>query len=354
VTAPLVDVIIPVHRVDRNYLDAVRSAQPEVQGISTRVLLVLHGIHLDVTHAEVLRPLATVLRCDDGIPSPSGPRNVGLEAASAPFVSFVDSDDVLHSDCLRRLHAAVVKTEADVALPSILSSDGYRGTPLAISRSPRLLDIVRHDLFSRSHSFGLIRRDLLVREGLRYPPAIRAGQDLVLMARLFTLARTAVAIDAVYELRDHDGDRVTTTRLPREDQLAAARHLLSSPWLAELSGPVLDALAMRVVSVNLAHGWRRKRAIGHEPSADDHREVRDLALAWSSSFVPLLSVRDRVSLRFRTTSGRLDRILMHPVFGLVPSTPRGLFSPRGPFVAQLRNWAVRHRRRHDDGPVPVR
>jgi hypothetical protein len=343
---PVVDVIIPVHRSDRTYLEAVRSATSEVQGLPTRVLLVLHDLDLDDDALREVQRWATVLRCADGIESPSGPRNTGLDYAEAPFVSFVDSDDLLGARCLKLLHVAIERTGADVALPSTRSAQGYLSTPLVLSRRARRLDIVRHDLFARSHSFGLIRRTALIKHGHRYPAGIRAGQDLVLMASLYTSLTTTMAFDAIYDLRDHPGDRVTTTRLGHGDQLAAVKHIVRSAWMAELPAALRERMAMRLASVNLAYGWRRKSALGHEPSPEGHRAMLKEILQASDAFLPYLSVRDRVSLRFDPHPSRLQRSLMqHALWGLVPSTVRGAVSRRGPVWSEVRRSVIRHRRR---------
>ena len=344
-TGHLVDVVIPVHRVDRALGAAVASAQSVLQGVPTRVLVVLHNLKSPGAMISELAPTVAVLRCDDGIPSPSGPRNTGLAAATAPFVFFLDSDDVLAPGCLGRLHEVAVETGADVVLPSILGPGGYLGTPLVLSRAPRTLDVVRHGLFERSHSFALIRRRCLDELGLRFPEGIRTGQDLVLMARLYTDASTAIARDAVYVLKDHGGERVSTSSHGRSDQLAAVAHILSSDWIEGLPEDQRDALVRRILSVNLANGWRRKRGLGHRPSAADHASMRDLALQHSRRALQWMSVRDRVTLRFSESPTRVERMLLSPFFGLVPSTLIGALSRSGPLPTKALSWLVARRRR---------
>lgn len=344
-TDPTVDVVIPLHRTDRRFDAAVESAQSMAQRVPTRVFVVLHNLHLDGPTEARLRARAVLLRCDDGISSPSGPRNVGLDAATAPYVFFLDSDDELAPRCLRRLVDVAADTGAEVVLPSIEMAGSYVGTPLVWSRTPRMLDVVDDALFTRSHSFALLRRDSLRRSGIRYPEGVRAGQDLVLMAQLYTSCSTAMAFDAVYRLREHAGSRVTTTPLPVADQLAAVEHVLAADWFRRLTPAHREALVHRIVAVNLASGWRRKRQLGHEPSAAAHRAARDVALRHAPAVHGMLSVRDRMTLHFSASPPLWRRLLVTRPFAVVPSSVRGLVSQSGPVFSQARSWLVRHRPR---------
>ena len=102
VNEPLVDVVVPLHRgIETSRPLSVRR-RSELQGVATPVTVVLHDLEPEGTLRDRIGPEARVLVCRDGIPSPSGPRNIGLEAATAPFVFFLDSDDSLAPDCLAR------------------------------------------------------------------------------------------------------------------------------------------------------------------------------------------------------------------------------------------------------------
>jgi len=352
VSEPLVDVVVPLHRRDRDISTAVRSAHPDLQGVATRVTVVLHDLEADRALRDRIGPDARVLECRDGIPSPSGPRNVGLAAATAPFVFFLDSDDSLAPACLARLHEVARDTSADVVLPSIRRDGRYVGTPLVVSRRARILDPAAHQLFLRSHVPALLRRSALDDAGIRYPGGIRSGEDFVVMSRLFATARAALAFDAVYEVHDSGDARASVSPLPPGEQLAAVRLVLGSPWVSALPDDRTTALVRRILAVNLASGWRTKRGLGQEPAADEHREVRELARATGPRAEGLLSVRDRVSLRFELAPGLASRLLQSRPFGLIPSSWRGLASGRGPFVTELRSFLVRHRRRRPGASAP--
>lgn len=347
--APTVDVIIPVHQLERAVGAAASSAQSSHQGVMTRVFVVLHN--LDPADAERLHievPV-TFLHCDDGLHSPSGPRNVGLAAASAPFVFFLDSDDRLSERCLHRLHCAAESTGADVALPSLLIGGRYVGTPLACSRRPRRLDVVSHDLFLRSHVPALLRRSMLDRTGVRYPEGIRTGEDFTFMSELLASVPCTLALDAVYEGLDPAGDRASTP-LPPDEQFAATRKVLAAEWVDALSPAARELLVRRILSVNVGGTWRRSVSMGARPSRAGYVEMRDEVVDSCPSAQQLLSVRDRVSLRFTARPGIVERLLLSPGFGLVPSSLRGL-GGRGTLAREGRSWIVRHRPRRNDPSV---
>lgn len=350
-TKPVVDVIVPLHRTDRAVDAAVASAQSSVQGIATRVLVVLHNLGPEETARVHLEAPATVLRCDDGVASPSGPRNTGLQAASAPFVFFLDSDDRLAPGCLRRLHDAAEATGADVVLPSIRVGRRYVGTPLVWSRCPRVLDIVAHDLFMRSHVPALLRHRVLESSGIRYPDGIRTGEDFVVMSHLYAIATTSLALDAVYIMLDDAAERASTAPLPPDERVAGMRLLLDSPWVDRLDVPQRDLLVRRILSVNLGAAWRSAVEPLSSDAREEHIAVRDLAFAKSPDARALLSMRDLVSLRFDRNPGWVARAQMKRPFGLVPVTLKGATSRQAPMVREVRSWFVRHRRRRVERPA---
>ncbi len=347
-TEPIVDVIIPLHRSERPVLASVASASTYAQGIATQVTVVLHNVRLSDSTLEQLQSEANVIRCDDGVPSPSGPRNLGFATTAAPFVFFLDSDDQLAPQCLRRLHDVAFTTGSDVVLPSIRHGDRYVGTPLVVSRGTDELDIIRHQLFLRSHSFALLRRRTLAQTQIRFPEGIRTGEDLMFMARLYAVCRTAMALDAVYLLSDHQLDRVSTTPLPASEKLAAVRALLCANWVLELPEDQRQALVRRILSVNLAGSFRRALQAGQSPDVDVYRELRDLALERSRGARRMLSVRDRATLRFRRQAEGLHAALQSKFFGAVPSSVAGATSTQGPLMLEARAWLTRHRRRRSD------
>ena len=337
------DVIIPVHDPERPVETALFSATAAHQGVATRVIVVVHNTALDPTRREALSAQALVLDLHDEIPSPSGPRNVGLEAASAPFVFMLDSDDRLAAGCLARCVEVATRTSADVVLPSIMVGDRFVGSPHSPSRRRGILDPAHHHLFLRSNVPALLRRTMIEERGLRYPVGVATGEDFVVMAELYACTRTAQALNAFYLADTNVGRSASTVAVPTEEQLRATCLVLDAPWVASLTEAQREGLVMRILWINLADAWRQRIARGQSPDGEMYRTVWARAVRCSPTAEGLLSVRDRFALV--AGSGVMAGCTQWRLLSLVPTSWRGLFSRHGAMQVQVRSWWVRLRAR---------
>jgi Glycosyl transferase family 2 len=344
-TPAVVDVIVPVHDATRPVEVAVRSATSEIQGVASRVIVVLHNYRPDEDRRRALAEMATVISLDDGIPSASGPRNAGIRAATAPYVFPLDSDDRLAPGCLRLLYDVALETNADVVLPSIRMGDRYLGTPPVWSRRRTLLDVVDDGLFTRSHCPALLRRENLDHLGATYPTGIRVSEDLVFMSQLYSSSRVALAFDAVYLVDEGGPTRASATGITSDEQMAFLEPLLGAPWAETLPSAVRRSLARRLLATNLAGGWRRRSRAGQDPDRDAYVGAVHRVLAYSPDARRLLSVRDRFSLSFPKLSSRRAKVLTSRPFGLIPSSLQAALSSQGPLRLEARTHMARVRRR---------
>ena len=101
-----VEVIVPVHDRGRPLARAVASVAESGLRWGDQVVVTVVAHNLPVDAAEDMLAsvpsdaLVTVLACDDGLPSPAGPRTLALERSRARYVSFLDSDDWLEPGAL--------------------------------------------------------------------------------------------------------------------------------------------------------------------------------------------------------------------------------------------------------------
>src|ERR1700694_1734224 len=95
-SAPRVSVVMPAYNTERYIAAAIRSAL-DASALDVEVLVVDDG-STDQTVAEVCAiddPRVTVIPISAS-GGPSRPRNIGVSHARAPYVSLMDSDDLLN------------------------------------------------------------------------------------------------------------------------------------------------------------------------------------------------------------------------------------------------------------------
>lgn len=175
-----VDVIIAIHDLRRPIERAVSSVLDQNRA-DLRVTVVCHGIPVeavanrlgDYVHDSRLRFRAL----DDGIRSPAGPLNVGLEAATARFVSVMGSDDELEGGAIDAWLDLADLDAADVVIPRLRYA-GSRFTPTPPVRPwrRRRLDGVRDRLSYRSAPLGLVSTQLFGEA--RFTPEVPTGEDI--------------------------------------------------------------------------------------------------------------------------------------------------------------------------------
>lgn len=215
------------------------------------MIVVCHNTPVDGIAAG-LGPFAAERRVrlesfDDGIRSPAGPFNRGLELAEARFVSIMGSDDELVAGAVDVWAAVARKHAAAVVIPVVRYAEDGRRMPTPPTRPGRTarLDGVRDRLAYRTAPLGLIARERF--GGLRFTPGLASGEDLMFSTRLwFSGARiTRVGRGAEYLVHD-DAERVTFTRRPVAEDLAAVTHLVADDWVGALGERSRNALAVKL------------------------------------------------------------------------------------------------------------
>lgn len=261
-----VSTIIAAHNAASTIARAVHSAltQPE-----TAEVLVVDDASTDATRAiaeAAAREDARVRVLSTGFNrGPGAARNLGLEAASAPVIAVLDSDDVFLPG---RFGALLAEPEWDLIADNIVfGSDAALAFEVAAfggaAESPfealGLAAFVRGNLPVRGVARGelgflkpLMRRAFLVAHGLRYDPALRLGEDFDLYTRaLLCGARMKLTRRPGYGALVRSGSlsaRHGATDLARLCA-AAERHLVH---------PGLDPEAREAMQANLAHLRRRR------------------------------------------------------------------------------------------------
>ena len=220
VPAPEVDIVIAVHDPRRDVARSVGSALTS-SGVA-RVLVVCHNTPVDAIAARLGR-LSDDRRvqlepCDDGVGSPAGPFNRGLELATARFTAIMGSDDELGDGAVDAWLRIADQDQAEVVIPALRYAGGRRvPTPPTRPGRVRNLDGVRDRLAYRTAPLGLVARERF--GAMRFTPGLATGEDLAYSTRLWFSGAPISRVRAGGEYVIHDdAERVTFTRRPLGDE----------------------------------------------------------------------------------------------------------------------------------------
>jgi hypothetical protein len=352
---PEVDVVIPVHDASRPIGRAVASVLDRTSA-HARVTVVCHDIAVERI-AEALGPRSPsdrlrLLGHEDGIRSPAGPLNAGLAAVEAPFFSVMGSDDELAPGALDAWLDVQTRTDADVVIPtmSVVEGSPVATPPTRVGRRARL-DGVRDRLAYRSAPLGLIRTSRF--GGLRFTEGLATGEDIAYSTRLwFTDAALALARrEPGYLVHADAGERVTTTRRPVHEELAAVADLIRDVEVGALDPTVRQAIAVKLVRVNV-FGAVTNRSDPSGWTMEDRaslRRIADALIAWSPLVVEVLSRADSALLDAIRAEDEPSRLIALAAarrrFGtpatIIPRRLRRLFAPQAPLALMAGSWWIR-------------
>lgn len=265
-TSTAVDVIIPVHSTSRPVAGAVASVLNGTAS-AVRVVVVCHNI-ASAEIAGVLGPWdedprLVLIEHRDGIPSPAGPLNAGLDFADAEFTALLGSDDRYEPGAVDAWLATARRHSADVVIPRLIDERGHslRTPPVRPFRQYRL-DGVRDRLAYRTVQLGLVRRarfgDVRMTEGLRTGEDVVQGATLWYSNAHIVYPRTAPA----YVIGGEAADRTSMAPKPAAESLAFLDAVLDPDFLSRLTEPQRAAFGTKLLRTHILHVAASALAMG--------------------------------------------------------------------------------------------
>lgn len=255
-TEPLVDVTIAVHSETRPIARAAGSVLDHTTA-PVRVNVVAHNIDPDIIRrnlgAYADDPRLRLLHLVDGIPSPSGPMNLGFAESTAPYVALLGSDDEFAPGAVDSWLGIAQATGAEAVIPRIQLSTGRTDPypPVRNGRRTRDLDARKDRLAYRSAPLGLIDRRRFGE--LRLTEGLPSGEDLTYSLTVwFTGRRLAYDLEGPpYVINDDAGDRVTFDPRPVAQDFAFLDELETLPWFARAGRRERTAVVVKLIRIHV-------------------------------------------------------------------------------------------------------
>lgn len=195
----LISIIIPVYNVQGEYLQkSIQSIVEQKEFDETiEVIAVNDGSTLKSTieQLELLKKDKRITIIDKPNGGVSSARNTGIDLSKGEYILFVDGDDFLEVDCLKRMKEIIKKEEFDIMFfkNSIYYSDTNKSEKnidtFIIVKDDNKRELVRESILCFEHNgynigtpwAKLIKVELIKDNKLRYDENLPRSQDRVFM-----------------------------------------------------------------------------------------------------------------------------------------------------------------------------
>lgn len=247
--ADLVSVVVPVYQVEAFLHRCVDSILAQTHS-HLELILVNDGSwdnsgEICDAYARRDRRVTVVNQPNQGL---SAARNAGVEVATGKYLTFVDSDDWIHSACVKSLLELCHSYDADISMCAYqLLTEEQRDVPITVSRETQyspdeaLGELMGADYINMVTSWGKLYSAHLFND-IRFPVG-RYHEDEFTTPRLLSIANRVVKTDAkLYYYWQRTGS-ITSSFDSAKRRDARAGLIDRADFLRSSHRPQLSALA---------------------------------------------------------------------------------------------------------------
>ncbi|MFF4835614.1 glycosyltransferase [Streptomyces sp. NPDC001315] len=178
---------------------------------------------------------------------PSGPRNVALGLARGRYVFFLDADDYLGPNALRRMIDMAERNSSDVTLGKYV---GINCTvPVSMfEANQEVVDLATSRVWYALTPHKLFRRSFLDEHRLRFDEDVHIGEDRIFVTKAYLLASAISVVadeDCYFKVKRDDQGNITSNYRDLMERFEVARRLMTAITAYSEPGPVRDAALLR-------------------------------------------------------------------------------------------------------------
>lgn len=309
-TAPFVEVVIACHDESRPLERAVSSLLQDADVRDrVRVIVVGHGLEAEPLAARLagIEGDVRVVSFHDGIRSPAGPFNHGLDLVEGVYCGVMGSDDFLEPGVLRHWIRHVETERPDAAIAQIRrQTQTVMPNPLVRLRRRRRLDAAKDRLFYRTAPLGLIRTTRMRELGLRMVEGVRVGEDFDFGIRLWAHGGRIDFLGGMgsYVIGEDARERTTEAALTMAERFAPIERLFDDNVFIGLQQSHRVALVIKLIRVTV---------VGNAQTVADQHPADQDVVAIAALLRRLLTVAPHALRSFNRQDRRvLDGLLAEP------------------------------------------
>ena len=188
-----ISVIIPIHNNEKFIHRTLMSIENQTLGMEEIEVLMIDDSSNDNTY-QVLKNYSRkhegfkAIHIKKGTGAPGTPRNIGLLESSAPYVIFLDHDDLFEANALEVLYNAIIESNFDFVYGTYVSIDTDKPTKIvfpkekhgcfrSISENERAIAFPPPSIWTK-----LFKRDFLINNHILFPTIL--GEDAIFLSKV--------------------------------------------------------------------------------------------------------------------------------------------------------------------------
>ncbi|MBF0011556.1 glycosyltransferase family 2 protein [Enterococcus casseliflavus] len=223
-----ISVIIPVYNAGNFIKPTLDSLKNQTMDKSDFEILAVDDLSTD-NSLEILESYRTdlpnlrIIKRETNSGGPMVPRNDAIEMAKGEYVQFLDNDDYLGEDALKRLYAFATENNSDVIFGKYKGING-RGVPKSqfLKGNIAHADIIKDNLIYTIAPHKMFRRKMLIDQDIRFETEIRPGdEDKLFVMRAYLDAKVISILsdyDYYYVVR-RPGENLSVASIPQNPEL---------------------------------------------------------------------------------------------------------------------------------------